>query len=218
MNADPHEQHVTDNSDDEMQYFDQLANKGKEKVPPTLTKTERKQKRREERQQAKEAKKLARRHARGSKEAEMGLDDEEDGGMHRPIEVDDDSDEDSIEIVDNPGPSNAAQTVHYQDTLPTDRASRGTKRSKKDQEDGEIVTGRTSHEDRKKYWAAKGPKEPASPPAKREKVSRKPQKGEHHRDEQRHIEQYEDKEEDFSNLHAAAGDAIEQNADFVSFF
>lgn len=148
----------------------------------------------------------------------MGLDDEEDGGMHRPIEVDDDSDEDSIEIVDNPGPSNAAQTVHYQDTLPTDRASRGTKRSKKDQEDGEIVTGRTSHEDRKKYWAAKGPKEPASPPAKREKVSRKPQKGEHHRDEQRHIEQYEDKEEDFSNLHATAGDAIEQNADFVSFF
>ena len=240
MNDDPHAQHVTDNSDDELQYLDRLAKKGNEKNKNiTPTRSERKALKRAAKAEKTRLERLGLRAKAstgptpGSKEAEMGLDDDElDGGMNRPIEVDDydDSDEDVVEVVDGSGVhNNEAQTVRYQDTLPTDRDDRAAKRIKRVEErekkrdssrqfNGDGSSGKMNAEERRKYWADKGPREAGSPPARPPpKGPKKSHKSDQQQDRSQPPPRQQDKEEDFSNLGATAGDAIAQNADFVSF-
>lgn len=74
-------------------------------------------------------------------------------------------------------------------------------------------------DERRKYWADKGPREAVSPPPRQPpKGPKKSRKGDHQHDREPQGARQADKEEDFSNLTAAAGDAIDNGADFVSIF
>ena len=225
MNDDPRSQHVSDNSDDEPQALDRLAQKSRKKAKSSKADLSGKTETSDSLGAARSEKKGHAKPSQGSKEAEMGLDDDDDeryGAAHRPIEVDDDGD---IEIIEDPS-QGQAKTIHYRDTFPsegsaggknTDRSERYARRSGRSRT-GRDATPDVSREDsalksttsdqRKKYWADKGPREAHTPPPAKAPKAKKNGKS----------QADSEKMEDFSNIQASATDAIEQNADFVSFF
>jgi hypothetical protein len=220
MNDDPRSQHVSDNSDDEPQALDRLAQKSRKKAKSSKADSSRKTETSDSLGSAGPNKKGRAKPSQGSKEAEMGLDDDDDeryGAAHRPIEVDDDGD---IEIIEDPS-QGQAKTVHYRDTLlsesstggkHTDRSERYARRSGRSRIDRDATPDSapktTTSDQRKKYWADKGPREANTPPPAKASKARKNGKS----------QADSEKMEDFSNIQASATDAIEQNADFVSFF
>ena len=119
MNDDPRSQHVSDNSDDEPQALDRLAQKSRKKAKSSKAESSGKTENSDSLGPAGSGKKVRSKPLQGSKEAEMGLEDDDDqryGAAHRPIEVDDDGD---IEIIEDPS-QGQAKTVHYRDTLPSE--------------------------------------------------------------------------------------------------
>jgi hypothetical protein len=212
MNADPRQQILSDDSDDEPTALDRLARNRPVTNKPGPSKS-RKSKKHVERQgladqmieSSSAVKRGTKRSApsRGSKEAEMGIYDDEDaeGGMGRPIDIDDY--EDGFEILDGRKGKLAAQTIRYEDTLPEPSAS----------SEGPFPVGsrssssRSNARHRQEYWASKGPRDLTPEPAsKRSRNSKRASKPEARPDT-----------EDYSNVSAQRSDAIDDNADFVSF-
>jgi hypothetical protein len=221
MNDDPRSQQVSDNSDDEPQALDRLAQKGRKKARHSKSEPAGKTENPDSLGHSESGRKGRSKPSQGSKEAEMGLEEDEEeryGAAHRPIEVDDDGD---IEIIEDPS-RGQAKTIHYRDTLPSDLPNRDRHADQSEESSHRsrrTGTGRdtsrersaiktTTSDQRKKYWADKGPREERTPPPPKASRTRKNGKNQGE----------SEKMEDFSNIQAPATDAIEQNADFVSFF